>query len=190
MDADAAERIAEALSDAERAIRTLADGELTTLWRRTLWLVLGSACHPRIRGQAARWLFDAGQEVDLPTLLGRALSVPEPDLAAAWLQGFLTGSGYVLVLRPDIYKRIDTWLTGLPEPAFQTVLPALRRCFAAFSSDVRGRLAAALTTSSATIAPVVDNSRRDRTVRMGLIGWIGPAGSESEPDAVVTNDRE
>jgi hypothetical protein len=189
VDADAAERIGEALSDAERAIRTLADVELTALWQRTLWLVLGSACHARIRGQATRWLFDAGQDVDLDRLLSRALSVPEPDLAAAWLQGFLTGSGYVLVLRPDIYQRIDGWLTALPESAFEIALPALRKTFSGFSSDVRSRLATALTSSPAEISPHIQTSGGDSAVRSGLMDWIGPSTCEGKADEAVTTAR-
>jgi hypothetical protein len=175
VDTDAAHGIVAALSDADRAVRTLADTDLTALWQRTLWLVLGSRCHPRIHGLAARWLFDAEQQVDVDSLLKRALSVSEPDEAAAWLQGFLTGSGYILVLRPDIYERIDAWLVGLPEPAFDAVLPALRRSFAAFSSDVRARLAQALTTTSGERAPRVETSEFHSQVRKGIIDWVGLA---------------
>jgi hypothetical protein len=134
-------------------------------------------------------LFDTGQDVELDRLLGRALSVPEPDLAAAWLQGFLTGSGYILVLRPDIYKRIDAWLVALPEPAFDTVLPALRRSFAAFSSDVRSRLATALTTSLEETGPPVLAPSSNSVVRTGLIDWVGLGPSSDWAERSVTGDR-
>ena len=63
-----------------------------------------------------------------------------PVAAAAWLEGFLKGSGTLLLLDDDLWQVIDSWVSGLTDEVFMQVLPLLRRTFANFSSPERRKL--------------------------------------------------
>ncbi|MEW5631056.1 DUF5682 family protein, partial [Streptomyces hydrogenans] len=70
-----------------------------------------------------------------------------PASAAAWLDGFVggTGGGLLLVHDERLLALLDRWLSGVPAEAFTDVLPLLRRTFGAYEPGVRrtlGELAA------------------------------------------------
>ncbi|WP_415840164.1 DUF5682 family protein, partial [Nocardiopsis gilva] len=94
----------------------------------------------RVGGRAHRILYDAGRlaDTELAARLAKATSraVP-PERAAAWIEGFLSGSGLLLVHDTALLSLIDRWLTGLGEQAFTEVLPLLRRTFGAFPAAER-----------------------------------------------------
>ena len=96
--------------------------------------------HGRVVGRATRLLLDAhhlsGEEAG--ARLGFALSHPTaPAAAAAWIEGFLAGSGAVLVHDAVLLPVLDRWLTGLPEERFIEVLPLVRRTMATFAAPER-----------------------------------------------------
>src|SRR6185312_17112936 len=76
--------------------------------------------------------------------MGLALSSPgtSPADAAAWIEGFVGGSGDGLLLVHDerLLGLVDAWLTGVPTEAFTDVLPLLRRTFSAYEPGVRRTL--------------------------------------------------
>lgn len=91
-------------------------------------------------GRAVRLLADSGEldRAELTGKLGRALARgTEPAAAAAWLDGFLAGTGQILVHDAALLALIDTWLCELPEDLFVTVVPLLRRTFGTFSPGER-----------------------------------------------------
>ena len=45
------------------------------------------------------------------------------ERAAAWLDGFLHGSGQILVYDDTLFSLVDDWLASLPEDAFTQLLP-------------------------------------------------------------------
>ena len=63
-----------------------------------------------------------------------------PADAAAWLEGFLKGSGTLLLLDQDLWQVIDNWVAGLADDIFMQVLPLLRRTFANFTNPERRKL--------------------------------------------------
>ncbi|MFE4658918.1 DUF5682 family protein [Streptomyces hydrogenans] len=103
-----------------------------------------------VRGRAARILLDEGRLTDdeAARLMGLALSPGAPPAsAAAWLDGFVggTGGGLLLVHDERLLTLLDRWLSGVPAEAFTDVLPLLRRTFGAYEPGVRrtlGELAA------------------------------------------------
>ncbi|GAB3732435.1 DUF5682 family protein [Nocardiopsis nanhaiensis] len=102
----------------------------------------------RIAGRVNRMLADSGRipPEELRRRLGLAMSPgTEPARAAAWLEGFLQGSGLILVHDPQLLGLIDTWLLGLSEERFTAVLPLLRRTFGAFDGPERQEIGAAVT---------------------------------------------
>ncbi|MGW4637569.1 DUF5682 family protein [Sphaerisporangium sp. NPDC004334] len=96
--------------------------------------------HGLIAGRLTRILLDAGTIAteEVARRMSRSMSAGNPPArAAAWVEGFLSGSGLLLVHDPGLLGLIDTWLTGLTAEAFVDVLPLLRRTFAAFSPPER-----------------------------------------------------
>ena len=60
--------------------------------------------------------------------------------ATAWIEGFLRGSGLVLLHHRELFDLLDAWLGGLPENVFRAVVPLLRRAFAVFAPPERRQL--------------------------------------------------
>ena len=60
--------------------------------------------------------------------------------AAYWLEGFLHGSGLLLILNPALWNILDEWVSQIKEEAFKDVLPVLRRTFSDFSHAERRKM--------------------------------------------------
>jgi hypothetical protein len=137
---------------AERAVRDridavhsatslLADPASRDRWLGTLArLVLVGRCPPLIAGRLTRLLLDAGRitAAQAGTRMSRELSAAAAAAAAAaWAEGFLAGSGLLLVHDEKLLSLADGWLAELTEDAFAVVLPALRRTFGGFAPPER-----------------------------------------------------
>jgi len=143
----AAEAAAELLAlviAVEGALFALERDELLAGWRDALAeLVDDDRVHGSIRGRAVRILRDGGRMTtdEAGACMHRALSkAQEPALAAAWLEGFLSGSGTVLLHDDALLGLIDSWLGELGEEHFTAALPLLRRTFSTFPFGERRRL--------------------------------------------------
>ena len=147
----------------QRAYSNLGIDELTQLWEETLdRLSRHPSVHPLLRGGATRLLLDA-DVLDHATVVTRfryALSPTHgPDAIAHYLEGFLTGSGLLLLYHPLLLALVDTWITALSDDIFQHILPLLRRTFASFSGPERQKLLAKIqerpapNVSSPTVTP-------------------------------------
>ncbi|HTU73139.1 MAG TPA: DUF5682 family protein [Trebonia sp.] len=129
---------------------------------RARWLaVLGSVAgrrdvHGLLAGRVTRLLADAGV---LPwpqaaRRLGAALSVGVAAAAkAAWVEGFLSGGGLLLVHDRDLLGLLDAWLASLDEEDFMDALPLLRRTFGEFSAPERASIARAVRRTPAGRGP-------------------------------------
>ncbi|MEU5879124.1 DUF5682 family protein [Spirillospora sp. NPDC047279] len=108
-------------------------------WRRTLRaLVDRRDLHGLLEGRLTRLLQDAGLLHDVPDRMARAVSVgTPPDRAAAWIEGFLSGGGLILVHDEELLRLVDGWVTGLTGDSFTDVLPLLRRTFGAYATAER-----------------------------------------------------
>ena len=97
-------------------------------------------CPPLISGRLTRLLLDAGRlsPDDVAARMSRELSAAAPAAAAAgWAEGFLAGSGLLLLHDDMLLSLADGWLAGLSADAFAAVLPALRRTFGEFAPPER-----------------------------------------------------
>jgi hypothetical protein len=94
-------------------------------------------------GKCCRLLLDSrvlGQE-EIARRMGLACSsANEPSQVAAWVEGFLQGSGLLLLHDDKLWQLLDQWVTTLPAEAFTAVLPLLRRTFATFPAPERRQM--------------------------------------------------
>ncbi|PRX70350.1 hypothetical protein B0I32_101438 [Nonomuraea fuscirosea] len=94
--------------------------------------------HGLIEGRLTRILLDSGELDDAGDRMSRAMSRGQaPARAAAWVEGFLSGGGLLLVHDPRLLGLVDDWLTGLSGEQFVDVLPLLRRTFGGFAAPER-----------------------------------------------------
>ena len=121
------------------AIGLLADTGSRARWLDTLGR-LAPRCPPLVSGRLTRLLLDAERITrdDVAIRMSRELSAGAPAAAAAgWAEGFLAGSGLLLLHDDKLLGLADSWLAGLSTDAFAAVLPALRRTFGEFAPPER-----------------------------------------------------
>jgi hypothetical protein len=130
--------LAEAVVVCDRAVGLLERDELRDRWHRALGHVAArDDVHGLVTGRASRLLLDAGalDSDDVRLRMQRELSRPaDAEDAAAWVEGFLTGSGLVLLHDPRLLDLLDTWVASVDGAVFDAVLPVLRRAFGAFET--------------------------------------------------------
>ncbi len=99
--------------------------------------------HALLRGLCTRLLFDK-EVLPLPACSQRmafALSNGQKLMdVASWLEGFLHGSGLLLIHHPGLWQLLDDWIDQVPIDSFHEVLPLLRRSFAHFSGPEREKI--------------------------------------------------
>ncbi len=144
IDEDAANRLLELFYRLNDALNLLQQTELTTQWQQVLHILVDNKnTSPVISGYSTRLLHDSKQLLpdELVQHFSYAMSsAAAPATAAAWLEGFLRGSGTLLLLDQNLWQLIDSWVSSLNEDAFMQVLPLLRRTFANFSAPERRKL--------------------------------------------------
>jgi hypothetical protein len=93
-----------------------------------------------LAGRIARLLLDAGRldAAEAGRRLGLVLTVGVPVArGAAWIEGFLSGGGLLLVHDERLLQLVDDWLTAIPADGFTEALPLLRRTFSEFAAPER-----------------------------------------------------
>ncbi|GGO18558.1 hypothetical protein GCM10010116_37390 [Microbispora rosea subsp. aerata] len=136
LDEDAAREMAALLDGVHTAAALMGSGR----WLTTLAGIARRDDLPGlIDGRIVRILFDAeALEDDIAARMARSMSPGNPPArSAAWMEGFLSGGGLLLVHDPRLLSTVDAWLTGLSPEAFVGVLPLLRRTFGAFPAAER-----------------------------------------------------
>jgi hypothetical protein len=150
---EAAAEMYDRIMSVHGAISLLQNDEHSRSWQGVLKQLAGHqddegrmAQHPYhglIWGRACRLLMDGGaltSEV-AARRMGLALSTAsEPAQAAAWVEGFLKGSGLALLHDDELWAMMDEWVSGLRPDTFTAVLPLLRRTFATFAAPERRQI--------------------------------------------------
>ena len=144
LDDDAATAMQARVEAVHGAISLLERAEHTAAWHDALRRVADSEpAHGVVAGRSTRLLLDAGALTpdDAARYLSRTLSMAEdPARAAAWVEGFLAGSGQLLLHDDTLWRLVDDWLVQLREESFVALLPLLRRAFSAFTAPERRQL--------------------------------------------------
>ncbi len=145
LDDEAAGKLLECIIRMNDAVLLLQQEELLEAWRTALaHLAQRSDLHGLVSGRAVRILHEsaAWEAEQTERQVSLALSTGNlPTHSAAWLEGFLTGSGLLLVHGDALWSPIDHWVRELHPDAFTQVLPLLRRTFSTFSVPERRQMA-------------------------------------------------
>ena len=118
------------------------------LWAAALTGLAGRRdVHGLLAGRVVRVLTDTGamprEEAARRFAAHLSIGIPAAD-QAAWAEGFLSGSGLLLVHDRDLLAVLDGWVAALPDQDFMDVLPLLRRTFGGFTAPERANIAAAV----------------------------------------------
>jgi hypothetical protein len=144
LDDAAAAAMRDRVDAVDAAIALLDDASLTRRWHDVLIaLSTRDDMHGLVAGRLNRLLLDAGllDVAEAGRRMGLVLTVGVPaGRAAAWIEGFLTGDGLLLVHDERLLRLVDGWLTGIPPEAFVEVLPLLRRTFSEYPSPQRRQI--------------------------------------------------
>jgi hypothetical protein len=144
LDDDAAAVMVERLSGVQAALAVLSHRARERAFPTVLAEVTNARTgHGLVQGRAARLLHDGGTwtNLDVERRLSQALSPGTPPaVGAAFIEGFLAGSGTVLVHDAELLGVVDRWLSSLPPAAFDTVFVLLRRTFGAFEAAERRQI--------------------------------------------------
>jgi hypothetical protein len=168
---DEAAAMAGRLQATHSAVALLADAGHTDRWCTALGTVVeAGGVAGIVRGRASRLLVDAERLVPAAaeSLLSRALSPGTPSAeGAAFVEGFLAGSGTVLLHDRALLALVDDWLASLSGDAFVTCLPLLRRTFSTFEPSER-RLIGELVARGGAAAPRAQVDERLDEERVAL----------------------
>lgn len=141
LDDDAASTIVTSMSNAHEAVMILDYSNLLSEWQDTLRkLIHDESAHPLIRGWCCRMLIEQQEmeTIELSRTADLALSTSVPlSSAASWIEGFLRGSGLVLLHQDALWQVLDSWLSRLPPKSFIELLPVIRRAFSGFQPPER-----------------------------------------------------
>lgn len=171
---DAAKQVCQQLDAVDEALHLLQDEGHLASWHEALGGISGAdTLPPALTGRTTRMLLEAVvvDSATAGTRMRRATSrSQEPQHAAAWLEGFLRGSGMILLHDKSLWSVIDDWLCELQPATFTEVLPLVRRAFAfppAERQEMGRRVRqgrSAGRASAASAAPALDPARAERVL--------------------------
>ncbi|MGF1527707.1 MAG: DUF5682 family protein, partial [Candidatus Competibacterales bacterium] len=147
-----ARAIAPQVVRANGAVVLFDDPGLLAGWYAALRAITGPEYPGLLAGRVYRLLLELGRLEDEPSIiLHRALTkVPAPR-AAAWIEGLVAEDGRLLVHETALWGLLDAWLVDLDEATWLSLLPLLRRAFAAVEPQVRGLLLARVRPSDVAV---------------------------------------
>ena len=99
--------------------------------------------HGSVAGKVCRILSERSvlQQEEVTRRFSLALSPAQAvGYSAAWLEGFLDGSGALLLLDETLWSLLNQWVGQLDGEVFAQTLPILRRSFATFTKPERRKL--------------------------------------------------
>jgi hypothetical protein len=144
LDDDAAAAMVERLAGVQAALALTDHAARRGEWPAVLSLVAErSDVHGLVQGRATRLLHDGGawNRAQVGHRVSRALSVGTPPaVGASFVEGFVAGSGTVLVHDRELLDVIDAWVSSLAPDSFVATVPLLRRTFGAFEPAERRQL--------------------------------------------------
>ncbi|MDR0390481.1 MAG: DUF5682 family protein [Planctomycetaceae bacterium] len=106
-------------------------------WQKVLLSISGDdVIHGLLCGRCTRILYEDGviSDEELSRSIGLAVTTAaDATKVAQWVQGFLYGSGQLLLQFDLIWSILNLWICSLTGEVFRELLPLLRRSFSEFS---------------------------------------------------------
>jgi len=144
LDDEAAAEMLPRLLGVNGAVALLQAEAHTEAWHAVLGQMVDQVgLHGLVAGRCCRIILDARAIAadEGARRMGLALSpAGDPAQAAAWAEGFLQGSGQVLIHDEALWQVLDDWVSGLSTETFMAALPLLRRTFATFTAPERRQM--------------------------------------------------
>ena len=168
---EAAQVLLRQLLQADNAIGLLQKPGHRAAWLEALEQCTRGQAHPLIAGRAVRILLEQKhwQVEQVAQALSLACTNPiQPLSSAEWLEGFLQGSGLLLVMNEQLWQILQAWVASLPGETFMELLPLLRRTFATFEAAERRQLGQRVATGTVALAPPLASGGTDE-VRASLV---------------------
>ncbi|SFD01985.1 hypothetical protein SAMN05518672_10169 [Chitinophaga sp. CF118] len=141
---EAAQTLLQLFLQMNNTVNILQQPDITSQWQQTLHKIAASnSTSPILAGYSTRLLADYklfSSEQLVQAFYSAMSAAILPNIAAAWLEGFLKGSGTLLLIDADLWRVVNDWVHQLDENNFIQVLPLLRRTFAGFSTPERRKL--------------------------------------------------
>ena len=166
LDEEASQEAFKKMQSANRAIGLLNDPGFNRQWYGALEKIAAAeAINGYITGGCTRLLLDKKilTTEQVAVRMSYALSpTAAPSEAAQWLEGFLIGSGTVLLHNHPLWRLLDDWVAALDRESFTGVLAVLRRTFSKFSQPERQGMMALVRQAKATSQPDGPDYEKDR----------------------------
>ncbi|MBC7904631.1 MAG: hypothetical protein H7Y27_14500, partial [Gemmatimonadaceae bacterium] len=143
IDDDAATHLFDLFYKIHDAVNLLQQPDIVEVWHKTLLAISsGKNSSPVLAGYSTRLLSDSNviTRDQLTKVFSYSMSIINPTAASAWLEGFLKGSGTLLLIDTELWNMINEWIKQVSDESFVHTLPLLRRTFANFSPAERRKL--------------------------------------------------
>ena len=132
------------ISKLQSAIKIHNQTGIWDLWHQSLHILMEKeGIHHIIQGCTCRLLLDGDaidQEETNQKLSFALSSAHDPYHVASWIEGFLRGSGMLLIYDNRLWNLIYNWVTEIEEEVFIKLLPYLRRAFSKFEHTERKQI--------------------------------------------------
>lgn len=141
---EAADDMFKLIGKMHEAIHLLQKPEQADLWQTALARLMDmQGVHGLVAGRATRYLLEL-QAINKEQCARRfSLELSqgnEASQAARWLEGFMSGSGLLLLHDDALWSIVDEWLCSLPPETFTEALPVMRRTFSTFANPERRQI--------------------------------------------------
>jgi Family of unknown function (DUF5682) len=148
LDDDAAIELVARIEAVGRAVSLIQNDDQRAAWRDAQRSVSDrDDVHGLVTGRLTRLLLDANEldRSEVQRRMGRELSrTADAERGAAWLEGFLAGTGLLLLHDLELLAIVDGWVAGVSGERFDDLLPVLRRAFARFQPGERRQIGEAV----------------------------------------------
>ena len=139
-------KLFELISKVQNALKINDEDDILNEWHDSLTKVMNQdGTHHIIRGCVCRLLLDADRltEEESTKKISFALSAAnQPNDVASWVEGFLRGSGMILIYDNRLWNLLYQWVENLNKEQFLNLLPYLRRAFSKFEYGERRQIGA------------------------------------------------
>ncbi len=130
----------------QQALKINEDQDKLEDWYSALVILLDKdGVHPIIKGCVSRLFLDGEKLTEAESAKRIHLALSKGNDAkdvASWVEGFLRGSGMILIYDNRLWNLLYEWLDDLPKKRFIEVLPYLRRAFSKFEYGERKQIGA------------------------------------------------